>query len=218
VALPCPRCPSAHLTERSVIPSSGGASTNVHQCDACKGVWLDGTTLTAICPTVAHLPEHKHEVALSGERGGGITVCPRCRVVPYQFVVLSVPIDFCLQCQGVWLDGDEYEESMLDGEARPAPRGGAYRQAGNRVARDEIKCVDCGAQVPIKHTFMREHGHTCLTCNSRREIHATEHRAAVSTNAMRPPDLGPTPEQFHTPLDAIVKAISTLFGKSSLFR
>lgn len=217
MALSCPRCESTHLTERSVIPSGGGASTLIHRCDACQGIWLDGTTLTLLCPTVAHLPEHKHEVALLGERGGGIRTCPRCRTTPYQVDVLGVPIDFCLQCQGVWLDGDEYEESMFEGESRPA-RGGAYRQSASDISRDHVKCVDCGNKVLIKITFLREHGHTCPPCNSRREILLGEHRAAVSNNSALQTDLGPTPEQLHTPLDAILKAVAALFGKSGLFR
>jgi Zn-finger nucleic acid-binding protein len=217
VALSCPRCAAAPLTERDVVPSGGGATTRIHHCESCQGVWLDGTTLTALCPTVAHLPEHKHEVALAGERGGGISLCPRCRAVPYQFEVLSVPIDFCLQCQGVWLDGDEYEEALQGGEARPA-RGGAYRQSASTLARDQVKCVDCGESVPIKQTFLREHGHTCHGCNSRREILVSEHRASVNSSLVLPPDLGPTPEQLHGPLDPIVKALSALFGKNVPFR
>ena len=217
MALSCPRCESASLTERSVIPSGGGASTLIHRCDQCKGIWLDGTTLTALCPTVAHLPEHKQEVALLGERGGGIKVCPRCGTTPYQFNVLDVPIDFCLQCQGVWLDGDEYEESMFEGVSRPA-RGGAYRQSASDINRDHVKCVDCGNKVLIKQTFLRENGHTCPPCHARREILVGAHRASASSTFTLQPDLGPTPEQLHTPLDAILKAIAALFGKRGLFR
>lgn len=205
MALPCPRCPSAALTERSVVPSGGGASVNVHVCEGgCKGVWLDGATLTTICPTVAHLPEHRDEIALAGHPGAGIAACPRCRQTPYQLDVLDVPIDFCLQCQGVWLDGDEYEESMLgEGAAHPAAaRGGAYRTAGNRATHGEVKCVDCGEPTPFDQTFMREHGHTCRACNTKREITATQSRIKESP----------------TWLEAVVMIVGETLGRDNRFR
>ena len=121
--LPCPRCKNASLTPRDVIPTGGGVPAEIHRCETCKGVWLDAGTLLAICPTVAHLAAHRDEVVVTGQAGGGIAVCPRCRLTPDPIDVLGVPVDFCVHCEGVWLDGDEYEESTLDGgEARPAKR------------------------------------------------------------------------------------------------
>jgi Zn-finger nucleic acid-binding protein len=196
-----------------VIPAGAGVPAEVHRCETCKGVWLDDATLLSICPTVAHLADHRDEVVLTGQAGGGIAVCPRCRLTPYQVEVLGVAIDFCIHCQGVWLDGDEYEESMLDGgEARPAKRQSAYRQAGNRVARGEVKCVDCAAVVPIDRTFMREHGHTCAACNSRREIGAADARIAESVNPMWMAGQMPTPERPQTPMESMVESLSEFLG------
>jgi Zn-finger nucleic acid-binding protein len=219
VTLDCPRCPSAQLTERSVVPAGGGASANIHHCADCKGIWLDGTVLVAICPTVAHLPDHRDEVALSGQRGAGIAICPRCKEIPYQLDVLGVPIDFCLRCHGVWLDGDEYEESLLDGaEARPAPRGGAYRKAGNRVARGDVKCASCGTEVPMRRSFMREKGHTCANCNSTYEIAESKHRVAASNNSMWMAGNALNEEPPPEPLGPIVEAVYDLFGWNKTFR
>jgi Zn-finger nucleic acid-binding protein len=219
MALACPRCRRAQLIERSVAPAGGGASADIHLCPDCKGIWLDGTVLTAICPTVAHLPDRRDEVALSGQPGAGIPICPRCEQIPYQLEVLRVPIDFCLHCHGVWLDGDEYEESLLDGAtARPAPRGGAYRQAGNRVARGDVKCAYCGNEVPMNRTFMREKGHTCANCNSTHEIEEAQDRIAGTNNAMLLAGSAPTVEGFQTPLDLIVRSVFDLFGWNRPFR
>ncbi len=211
--LPCPRCPNASLTPRDVIPAGGGAPAEVHCCAACKGVWLDEATLMAICPTVSHLAAHRDEVVLTGAAGAGIAVCPRCRLTPYQVELLGVAIDFCVHCHGVWLDGDEYAESMLDGgEARPAQRRSAYREAGNRVARGEVKCVDCGSVVPIDRTFMRENGHTCAACNSRRELAAADARAEESGNTTWLAGEIRIRDQQQTPLESLVESLSDFLG------
>jgi Zn-finger nucleic acid-binding protein len=211
--LSCPRCASERLTPRDVIPAGGGAPAEVHRCDRCKGVWLDEATLASICPTVSHLSAHRDEVVLTGAPGAGIAACPRCRLTPYQVEVLGVTIDFCVHCNGVWLDGDEYEESMLDGgEARPAKRQSAYRQAGNRVGRGEVKCVDCGAVVPIDRTFMRENGHTCSACNSRREIGAADARVAEGGNVMWAAGETHVARPPQTPLESLVESLSDFMG------
>jgi Zn-finger nucleic acid-binding protein len=143
----------------------------VYLCDKCKGVWLDGPTLTAICPTLAHLPEHRDEIALVGQKGAGIALCLRCGATPFEYRVIGVAIDFCIRCSGVWLDGDEYEESMLAGADAVAEqtRGGPYRRAASTVSTGEIKCAYCGHSTDPKKTYMRERGPACSACHFQAE-------------------------------------------------
>ena len=125
---------------------------DVYLCDGCRGVWLDGETLMSICPTLAHLPDHREEIALTGAQGAGIALCLRCGAPPFEYEVLGVAIDFCTQCNGVWLDGDEYEEAMLGGAGPAADqtRGGPYRRAASVLAGG-IKCAYCGTVTDPKN-------------------------------------------------------------------
>ncbi len=165
----CPRCSGAKLTERRVKPTGPGVPVDVYLCETCKGVWLDGSTLMTLCPTLAHLPDHRGEIALTGGKGKGIALCLRCGAVPFEYRVIGVAIDFCLRCSGVWLDGDEYEESMLSGEPVPEAQGGPYRRAASTLATGLIKCAYCGGSADPKHTYVRELGPACMSCHYHQE-------------------------------------------------
>lgn len=180
--LDCPRCPDTTLEERRVVPTGGGAAASVHVCARCKGVWLDGHTLAGICPTLSHLPDHRDEIALLGREGQGIDRCLRCAVAPFEYDVLGVAIDFCLRCHGVWLDGDEYEESLFDGAAdtNAEARGGPYRQSASAMTGKEPRCAYCNDLVEPRRTFMREHGMACARCHYARE------RAEADARAVEP--------------------------------
>jgi Zn-finger nucleic acid-binding protein len=176
--LDCPRCAGASLTDRRVNPTGGGAAVDVYLCERCRGVWLDGETLMSICPTLAHLPDHREEIALTGAQGAGIALCLRCGAPPFEYEVLGVAIDFCTQCNGVWLDGDEYEEAMLGGAGPAADqtRGGPYRRAASVLAGG-IKCAYCGTVTDPKKTYVRELGPACGACHFQREQRNAERRA-----------------------------------------
>src|SRR5687767_203848 len=106
--LPCPRCDGS-LVESPAIVDGGGGPILLETCPSCAGLWIDGTKLEAVCPTLADLPARAFEISLIGRPGAGIAGCPRCESVPFELTVLEVAIDFCTGCGGVWLDGDEYE-------------------------------------------------------------------------------------------------------------
>ncbi len=38
--------------------------------------------------------------------------CPRCKVSLIKTKKLDIPVDYCPQCRGVWLDGGEMEKIM----------------------------------------------------------------------------------------------------------
>lgn len=175
--LTCPRC-SIPLTPVRAAPHTGGAPVELDLCDRCQGLWIDGPELAAVCPTVAHLPDHRGEVALRGKQGAGIQQCPRCGKTPYEFDIAEVLIDFCAGCAGVWFDGDEYGEIPFDRPASSAdaPQGGPYRKAAVEVARSgEVTCSGCGAKTPFKHTHMWEQGLLCRACHAVR-LQSEPHR------------------------------------------
>ena len=102
-------------------------------------------------------------------------------MAPFEYKVIGVAIDFCLRCHGVWLDGDEYEESLVEG-AEPAngPRGGPYRRAASALATGDVKCVYCGERVPPKRAYVRERGAACTRCHFALEQRKADRRAAES--------------------------------------
>lgn len=149
-------------------PVTGGSGVLVHFCAACKGVWLDREVLAAICPTVAHLPDHRDEALLLG--GKSLGSCPRCGVTPVVVDVAGVEVDFCGRCNGVWLDGDEVDEP--DGEAPLSGDDGGrspYRSAPEPVRTSDVACAHCGRATPIGRTYMREHGLVCPGCHAAAE-------------------------------------------------
>ncbi|APR86895.1 hypothetical protein A7982_12244 [Minicystis rosea] len=180
MSLDCPRCAEVVLDEHRVAPAGGGAAVALSLCASCRGVWLDGHTLTALCPTLSHLPEHRDEIALLGREGEGIARCLRCHIAPFEYDVLGVAIDFCLRCYGVWLDGDEYEESLLEGATDTAAeaRGGPYRRTARSLPGREPRCAYCHDSVEPRRTFMRELGIACARCHYQLEEEAADRRRA----------------------------------------
>lgn len=205
MSLECPRCPSSQLAERHVRPTGGGGLADVHLCDTCKGLWLDGPTLAAICPTLAHLPQHRDEIALVGAEGAGIERCLRCGVAPFEYRVIGVAIDFCLRCHGVWLDGDEYEEATGSEPAPVAARGGPYRRSASALAGD-VKCTYCGESVSPKRAYVRERGTACTRCH-----YAQEQRTANLASEAWTEVSGPVLRASGV-LEALVVSLGALLG------
>lgn len=161
----------APLTEVRVTPRQAETAVVIDVCDACHGVWLDENELEGLCPSVSDLPARRDEVAFLGERGAGISTCPRCQSTPLQFAVVDVLIDFCDACGGVWLDGPEADELMLPPEEKAPPRRGRPRQGGYRasalqaVRKGVIDCLVCHATVSIEQCYVREEGLVCTRCH-----------------------------------------------------
>jgi Zn-finger nucleic acid-binding protein len=162
-------------------------------CHRCGGLWLDGPKLGAVCPRLADLSARRRlEITLLGREGGGIARCPRCEQVPYEFVVLNIPVSICASCTGVWLDGREYGESppsMSD-----APRSSPYRESVSRaLSAGSVTCVGCGRQMPIRSTYMSEWGLLCSMCHAGKLEYDTDRRAegALERDADRRADDDP---------------------------
>ena len=137
-------------------------------CPSCRGLWLDAPDIVHVALTLFDLP--RFEVASLGRQGAGIAACPRCRAKPYEFPVLGVPIDQCLRCGGIWLDGDEYKglseaADELDGLPPARGQGGAYRVTAIKAARDGVVyCAVCARATALPDTLAWEEGLICEPC------------------------------------------------------
>lgn len=162
--LTCPRC-AVPMTEHSA-PTEGGPVLTVDICGQCNGLWLDAQELALVCPTVADLPARKTEILLSGQAGANIPVCPRCQAVPYEFALMEdMKVDFCPRCSGVWLDGDEYEESDFIPEQARERDVSPYRSHAAAVEKTrDVLCQDCARPVTVATSYVWEYGFLCRVC------------------------------------------------------
>jgi len=182
MSLTCPRCKVA-MAQQSAHTASG-PHVSVDICPECKGLWIDAQNLAAVCPTVADLPARRTEILLVGHAGTNIPVCPRCDAVPYEFALMEdMLVDFCPRCHGVWLDGDEYEESAFEPAApRKARERSPYRGTAETTERkSEVDCRDCSRPTVIARSYIWEHGFICHACFIEKERRATTRRASRST-------------------------------------
>jgi Zn-finger nucleic acid-binding protein len=183
--LTCPRC-NVTMTEEAALTAHGPQVT-VDICPQCKGLWLDAQKLAAVCPTVADLPARKTEILLVGQAGTNIVACPRCEAVPYEFALMDdMLVDFCPQCHGVWLDGDEYEEGSFAPVAAPQARERSpYRAAADKLEKkSEVDCQDCARPTVIAKSYIWEYGFICRPCYLVKEQRATHRRAALSSGPL----------------------------------
>jgi len=172
------------MTEQSAV-TADGPPVMVDICGQCKGLWLDAQKLAAVCPTVADLPARKSEIMLIGREGANITVCPRCNAIPYEFAVMEdMRVDFCPQCFGVWLDGDEYEEGVF---APPSSHGhrardkSPYRSAADKAEKKrEVNCQDCARPVTVATSYVWEYGFLCHACFLIKDQRARSRRVSDS--------------------------------------
>lgn len=174
------------MTEQSAIAAEG-EHVSVDICPSCRGLWLDAQKLAAVCPTVADLPARKTEILLVGQAGTNIPACPRCDAVPYEFAIMEdMLVDFCPQCHGVWLDGDEYEESAFEPAAPPRARERSpYRASADKAERkSEVNCQDCARPTVVARSYIWEYGFLCHGCFAAKQQRATSQRIQEATGPL----------------------------------
>ncbi|MEZ4300215.1 MAG: zf-TFIIB domain-containing protein [Polyangiaceae bacterium] len=185
MSLTCPSC-KVSMTEQSVATQHGQHAT-VDICPECKGLWLDAQELVLVCPTVADLPARKTEILLLGHAGRNIPVCPRCTAVPYEFELMEdMLVDFCPQCHGVWLDGDEYEESVLEPAAPAKGREKSpYRSSAQKAEKkSEVDCGGCARPTIVAKSYVWEHGFLCHVCFLAQDLQVKKQAAREATGPM----------------------------------
>jgi Zn-finger nucleic acid-binding protein len=87
-------------------------------------------------------------------------------------------VDFCPQCSGVWLDGDEYEESAFEPVSTPRERDKSpYRSAAQDTGKPrEVTCQDCARPVTVATSYVWEYGFLCRACFGAKQQRAGDRR------------------------------------------
>jgi Zn-finger nucleic acid-binding protein len=87
----------------------------IDQCLQCEGIWFDQDELRKAKDTVEpDLTWYDFEIWRKEDQFGvqsSSILCPRCQVplVAIEYGGTGVEIDYCAQCEAVWLDGGEFE-------------------------------------------------------------------------------------------------------------
>lgn len=134
----CPKCKNSELKENKVK----GHSTLVDLCRSCKGIWFDRNELESllnISVKTMQIPSHARKQPFD---------CPRCRKPLYAFSYpyTMVIVDMCPQCEGIWLDANEFKEIKFV--------YGTAETIGKRS--DNITCPKCG--------HMQQESNECIKC------------------------------------------------------
>ncbi len=151
----CPRC-TTPLSVRTASPGPEAAPVSADVCDACGGIWLDGAELAQVSPSLGGLPFRAAEIAEIAI--GSDLACPRCSAGMRSFDLLDVPIDACRECQGVWLDGGEYE-------AMKRAETGEATGAAPAPAPAALRCSSCGAEIARDKSYFSDQGLVCAGCH-----------------------------------------------------
>lgn len=109
------KCPKDGVSLKETVTHG----VKVDQCHECQGVWLDGQEIVTLLQTFANDAANQY-VPLAERTIGTVSpaefwketslTCPRDGVMLKKHFFAGnsgIGIDQCLQCRGVWLDGDE---------------------------------------------------------------------------------------------------------------
>lgn len=167
--LDCPRDGS-----RLEVVTKADDRFSLQGCRTCKGAWLDAPNIKELCPTAAHLWEHREEVLLTElmppvpHTGGirdAISVCPSCGSGATEIVLAGLPIDFCTHCGGLWLDGAEALELLREPQSSAPRAANPFRESARALAASgATTCGACTEPVPIADLYVKADGFYCVAC------------------------------------------------------
>jgi Zn-finger nucleic acid-binding protein len=114
----CPRCEAALRPGRI-------EGVQIDECAACKGIWFERDELRqakdAGDPDLGWMDFQIWKDEDQFEVSQGTLSCPTCDrpMAAVKYGDTGVEVDYCTQCQGVWLDGSEFEGIVdaLQGES-----------------------------------------------------------------------------------------------------
>ena len=105
----CPKCQTDSFTTAMVREIS------VDRCTICNGLWFDARELPALLNEDYRLLTPLRGEPGSEEQNQKRGKCPR-DATPllrmHSAINQAVIVDTCLQCQGIWLDGGEFDELL----------------------------------------------------------------------------------------------------------
>lgn len=181
----CPRCGN------TLTPRNFGAG-HLDGCEQCGGMWFDRDELNRITrdPSVGLIEvERAFCRAIPAEQCHGEMKCPNCAVslAPFTFPHSpNIPLHFCRQCKGIWLDEGEMEAiaNRIASARKPAtppppppPTTGELRRQQTRNVVGfllSIPCPACNTTNPVsslvcwacgKPLQAREILHLCPRCD-----------------------------------------------------
>ncbi len=134
----CPRCKQALVTHAV-------ESVKVDECPACKGAWFAWDELRALKDaTDPDLRWMDFQIWKHQDRFQIREIplqCPRCSgsMVVIDYDRTTVRVDFCLQCQGVWLDENEFQKIIEElSRELTAKTASEYLRASLKEAKELI--------------------------------------------------------------------------------
>ncbi len=98
----CPKCVKQALKQRKDRHSQ----VVVDFCPDCQGFWFDRDELNSVMSVASK------DLEAPSTSGQSDRNCPRCQVAmqAFNYPQTQVQIDMCPNCQGLWLDADEFKE------------------------------------------------------------------------------------------------------------
>ena len=96
----CPKCKG-----ELEVKKAAEQKLEIDVCPECEGIWFDKKELGKMMPVA----RKKLEVHWKAARQDYL--CPRCGLGLYEFKYpqTDVHVDMCKRCEGLWLDGGEFE-------------------------------------------------------------------------------------------------------------
>lgn len=73
----------------------------------------------------------------------GEYACPDCRVKMATAILGSDPVELCLSCGGILLDGDVFLQVVNDRRQRPNPETDAFADSLQESRTERCRCPDC---------------------------------------------------------------------------
>jgi Zn-finger nucleic acid-binding protein len=134
----CPRCEAA-------LRSGEIEGVQIDECAACQGIWFEKDELQqardASDPDLAWMDFEMWKDEDQFDISQGALRCPTCdtAMAAVKYGDTGVEVDYCTHCQGVWLDGSEFEGIVNALEAESAARDVSdYAQASLNEARELV--------------------------------------------------------------------------------
>ena len=124
----CPRCKIDLQTERY-------KGIEIERCPKCKGMWLDHPELDQLEDTVFSDDDVKGMTMYA--RRGSNTACPKCGrgMTIFNYRAYDLPIDYCEEEHGFWLDGGEEKRvlELMKQRSKDLDRSAAAQKAWSRL-------------------------------------------------------------------------------------
>ena len=159
-------------------PAGAPRRITIDRCENCGGHWFDAGEAKYTAPFFANL-QHRHvEIAALGTPNAAIAGCPRCNGTVHMFRLIDLELDYCLDCNGVWVDGHEAADRVQLKDGAVAS-GHIYRTVQRSQSLEFVSCAICTSRTAVAECYMAGAGLVCRSCHfailqRKQELAATE--------------------------------------------